>query len=150
MVEGEADLLDLVTLNRLDRILRPEDIPEGSVARVVPVTTGSQAGSRLSGSRPCGPGSDGSRSAPEVLGEESQASSPPLAGGCSLEGEFPLESCKPDNVQGLGSSQPARYVHEYSRYSWFQNDSGGCMRGYDRNLIQRWMARSLVDNKTCR
>ncbi|GMF53867.1 unnamed protein product [Phytophthora fragariaefolia] len=75
MVEDEADLLDLVTLNRLDEILRPEIIQEGSVARVVPVTTGSRAGSRLggsgsSGSRPGGPGSDGSRSAPEVLGEE--------------------------------------------------------------------------------
>ncbi|GMF37390.1 unnamed protein product [Phytophthora fragariaefolia] len=65
MVEDEADLLDLVTLNRLDEILRPEIIQEGYVARVVPVTTGSRAGSRLGG-----PGSDGSRSAPDVLGEE--------------------------------------------------------------------------------
>ncbi|GMF62292.1 unnamed protein product [Phytophthora fragariaefolia] len=75
MVEDEADLLDLVTLNRLDEILKPEIIQEGYVARVVPVTTGSRAGSRLggsgfSGSRPGGPGSDGSRSAPEVLREE--------------------------------------------------------------------------------
>ncbi|GMF33056.1 unnamed protein product [Phytophthora fragariaefolia] len=75
MVEDEADLLDLVTLNRLDEILKPRIIQEGFVARVVPVTTGSRAGSRLggsrsSGSRPGGPGSDGSRSVPEVLGEE--------------------------------------------------------------------------------
>ncbi|GMG14894.1 unnamed protein product [Phytophthora fragariaefolia] len=75
MMEDEADLLDLVTLNRLDEILRPEIIQEGYVARVVPVAIGSQAGSRLggsgpSGSRPGGPGSGGFRSAPEVLGEE--------------------------------------------------------------------------------
>ncbi|GMF39344.1 unnamed protein product [Phytophthora fragariaefolia] len=75
MVEDEADLLDLVTLNRLDEILEPEIIQEVSVARVVPVTTGSRAGSRLggsgsSGSRPGRPGSDGSRSSPEVLGDE--------------------------------------------------------------------------------
>ncbi|GMF46690.1 unnamed protein product [Phytophthora fragariaefolia] len=74
MEEDEADLLDLVTRNRLDGILRPEIIQGGSGARVVPVTIGSRAGSRLggsgsSGSRPGGPGSDGSRSAPEVHGE---------------------------------------------------------------------------------
>ncbi|GMF21628.1 unnamed protein product [Phytophthora fragariaefolia] len=75
MVEDEADLLDLVTLNHSDEILKPEIIQEVSVARVVPDTTGSRAGSRLdgsrsSGSRPGRPGSDGSRSAPEVLREE--------------------------------------------------------------------------------
>ncbi|GMF35588.1 unnamed protein product [Phytophthora fragariaefolia] len=75
MVEDEADLRDLVTLNRLDEILKPETIQEWSVARVVPITTGSRAGPRLggsesSGSRPGRPGSDGSRPAPEVLGEE--------------------------------------------------------------------------------
>ncbi|GMF38649.1 unnamed protein product [Phytophthora fragariaefolia] len=58
MVEDEADLLDLVTLNRLDEILKPEIIQEVSVARVVPVITGSRAGSRLGGS-----GSSGSRPA---------------------------------------------------------------------------------------
>ncbi|GMF51288.1 unnamed protein product [Phytophthora fragariaefolia] len=60
MVEDEADLLDLVTLNRLDEILRPEINQERSVARVMSVTTGPRAGSRLggsgsSGSRPGGP-----------------------------------------------------------------------------------------------
>ncbi|GMF29423.1 unnamed protein product [Phytophthora fragariaefolia] len=65
MVEDEADLLDLVTLNRLDKILKAASIQEVSVACVVPVTTGSRAGSRLGGS-----GSDGSRSSPEVLGDE--------------------------------------------------------------------------------
>ncbi|GMF42402.1 unnamed protein product [Phytophthora fragariaefolia] len=59
MVEYEANLLDLVTLNRLDEILRPEIIQDGYVARVVPVTTGSRAGSRLGG-----PGSGRFGSAP--------------------------------------------------------------------------------------
>ncbi|GMF52782.1 unnamed protein product [Phytophthora fragariaefolia] len=72
---GRSDLLDLVTLNRLDEILRPEISQEEYVARVTPVTTRSRAGSRLggsgsSGSRPGGSGSDGSRPTPEVLGED--------------------------------------------------------------------------------
>ncbi|GMF34495.1 unnamed protein product [Phytophthora fragariaefolia] len=43
MVEDEAGLLNLVTLNRLDEILRPESGQEGSVARVAPVAQDEEA-----------------------------------------------------------------------------------------------------------
>ncbi|GMF48882.1 unnamed protein product [Phytophthora fragariaefolia] len=61
MVEDEADPLDLATLNRWDGILRPETSHEGSVARVAPVATRSQAGSRLGRSESTGTRSGGSR-----------------------------------------------------------------------------------------